>query len=288
MTTLSSQDLQAVIRLMTDQHDSDTLPLLRQQLQNFEIGALRELQGWARQAPDHVAMEIEQALRLRIWEGVEARLREQAASAAPDLLELLVLLASFGRPELEPATIRRDLAEMHVLADCRLDRDELPLERALALADLLGNELKFHAHANGPECPEHYYLDRVLVSREGSPILLGCLYLILGERVGVPLQGVALPQLFVVAVHNAPSDPQALLYLDPSRRGLVLSRLDIVEAVEKAGGTFHEEFLKPVGTRLIFGRILHNLCANYARSREDCRGEMLQRYMNLWAPGATC
>lgn len=287
MNTLSTQDLQAVIRLMTDQHDGETLPLIRQQLQRFDLPTLRELHDRAQHAPDHVAMELEQALRLGVWEDVETHLREQHASPVPDLLELLVLLASFGRPELDPATVRRDVAELHMLADCRLDRDGLPLERALALADLLGSELKFHALASGPDCPEHCYLDRVLATRTGAPLLLGCLYLGLAERLDVPLRGVTLPQTFVLAVPNVPGDPDALLYLDPSRRGQILSRLDLIEAVEQAGGAFHEDLLKPASPRLIFGRLLGNLYASYARSGDSCRCEMLQRYLNLWAPGAT-
>ncbi|HMQ29338.1 MAG TPA: transglutaminase-like domain-containing protein [Chloroflexaceae bacterium] len=148
-----------------------------------------------------------------------------------------------------------------------------PGERGGALAAYLHGELGFRGD---PGCysapdPADSYLDRVLERRAGLPILLAVVYLEVGWRLGLPLQGVALPGHFIVRL----ADPEGDQLLDPFAGGAAWSLEDCERQVASYYGETGPELLAmvmaPPGRGAILARILRNLKQTHLARDDNAR-----------------
>ncbi len=158
---------------------------------------------------------------------------------------------------------RAHLARLDAMARAAAPRVALAAGagRGRALGDYLFGELGFHGD---PSCysspdPANSYLDRVLDRRTGLPIMLALVFLEVGWRLGLPVQGVALPGHFIVRV----LDPAGDLLLDPFGGGATWTMADCERQIAGYYGESSPElaelFMAPPGRGAILARILRNL-----------------------------
>ncbi|MBA3765653.1 MAG: tetratricopeptide repeat protein [Acidobacteria bacterium] len=125
---------------------------------------------------------------------------------------------------------------------------------------LAGNQLDYYD-------PRNSYLNEVIDRRTGIPITLAIVYIEVGRRVGLNVEGVGLPGHFIVRVCGRDSIASALV--DPFH-GKTLDLNDCQERLDEVYGgqvTLEEdEHLRGATTREILVRLLTNLKAIYARA----------------------
>lgn len=142
--------------------------------------------------------------------------------------------------------------------------------RAVALGEALSGQLGFRGD---PSCyqrpdPANSYLDQVIRRRTGLPILLSLIYLEVGWRLGLPLQGLALPGHFLVRLTDEAGD----LFLDPFEGGALWSMSDCLRQIVQFYGEISPDLaamiMAPPARGAILARILRNLKQTYL-SRSD-------------------
>lgn len=110
--------------------------------------------------------------------------------------------------------------------------------------------------------PQNSFLDVVLLIKMGLPITLSVLYLELGWRLGLSVDGIGLPGHFLVAFNNA----GMRTYLDPFHNGQILTEgdcMDIAQVPEDDREPFRQEYLTPISKKSILYRMLMNLKQGY-------------------------
>ncbi len=113
-----------------------------------------------------------------------------------------------------------------------------------------GSRFDFYHRANS-------YMNRVIDDREGLPITLSVLYMELGRRLDLNLQGVGLPRHFVV--RYVPGEGESQL-IDPFESGKRLTRDDAARIVGVATENLQDEIHLHAATKQeILSRILANL-----------------------------
>ena len=131
-----------------------------------------------------------------------------------------------------------------------------------------GNQQSYYEAANS-------YLNRVVDRRTGNPISLSILYLLVGRRLGLPIQGIGLPSHFICRYQSSTEE----IYADPFNRGRLLSKQDCIRYLAENYTGYEEQFLMPVSSR----RILLRVCANLHQiaSQDANQGEItrFQRYL---------
>ncbi|MDA0813757.1 MAG: transglutaminase-like domain-containing protein, partial [Verrucomicrobia bacterium] len=117
----------------------------------------------------------------------------------------------------------------------------------------------FHGSRSDYNDRSNSYLNRVLDDREGLPISLCIVYMELGRRIGLKIEGVPLPGHFVV--RHLPGREGALPQLvDVFEGGVLLAEEDAAKLVmEHAGQSLRPEHLIAASNRDFIVRILRNL-----------------------------
>lgn len=144
-----------------------------------------------------------------------------------------------------------------------------PTAALAAIAGLnryLFEELGFHGNTDNYYDPNNSFLNQVLDLRTGIPISLSVIYLEIGWRLGLPLQGVGMPGHFIVNY----TLPTATLYVDVFNGGDILSEEECL-ALSTAPITnlaaFRQNYLRPVSKKAILFRMLLNLKQIYVQQQ---------------------
>jgi regulator of sirC expression with transglutaminase-like and TPR domain len=137
--------------------------------------------------------------------------------------------------------------------------------RVEALNRYLFGELGFAGNEADYYDPRNSMLHQVLGRRTGIPITLSVVYMEVGRRAGLRVEGLGLPGHFIVRASEGEGEG---VLVDPfngrqTDREECQSRLDLIY---EGRLTLEEGHLRPVGARGILARMLGNLKAVYARA----------------------
>ncbi len=183
------------------------------------------------------------------------------------LAEACLLIAQDEYPGVDVAGGIARLDAMAATIRGRLAADATPEQKVAALNHHLFGELRFAGNLDAYYDPRNSYLNQVLERRTGIPITLSIVYLEVGRRLGLALQGVSFPGHFLVKLRLA----RGALILDPFTGGEPCSeselrtRLGRVLPGAGAGRADLDRFLEPASAREIVARVLRNLKAIYLK-----------------------
>jgi regulator of sirC expression with transglutaminase-like and TPR domain len=189
-----------------------------------------------------------------------------------DLAQACLMIAQDAYPELDIGRYLGEIERMALQLRARIPQSPAAEERILALNEFLYEDLGYRGNADDYYDPRNSYLNDVLERKTGIPITLSVLYMEIGRRVGLPLEGVSFPGHFLVRAQVR----GGVIVLDPE---------GVAEDVPVAELPL-EQFLEPASKRQILARLLRNLKAIY---REVDKPERLLEVLNrmlLVAPEA--
>lgn len=180
-----------------------------------------------------------------------------------ELLKASLLIASLENPDLDHSIYSNKLDSMAKEIEKRSASDADTNTKIEAL-----NKYLFVDNGYRGSSEEYYHLansliDRVIDDREGMPITLCVMYIEVGRRLGLDLEGVGLPGHFIVSADGADSG----VWLDPFHDGKKLGLRDVTSMVLLgAGRPMEEEDIQPQTTRAIARRILNNMLGSAQRA----------------------
>ncbi|CAN5161645.1 hypothetical protein BH18ACT5_BH18ACT5_05370 [soil metagenome] len=183
---------------------------------------------------------------------VSARVRRLPQLVANNrLAEVCLLLGTFVDPSLDAVSYLGRLDRMAAAVE---GRTHLALRRVISIQEGIGGNTEDYDHI------DNAYLHRVLDSRRGLPIIVCAIWIEVGRRAGIDVQGVALPGHFLVFAGGQ--------LVDPFHFGEAIGRDEAAVLVaESIGGPPRLEptWLNAVDTAAIVRRILANLYSRYEK-----------------------
>ncbi len=196
------------------------------------------------------------------------------ADARIELARASLMIARDAYPELDMAHYLGQI-ERFALRLREQAADGAVEDKVIALNAYMFGELGFEGNVDAYYDPRNSYLNEVIDRRTGIPISLSILYMELGRRIGLPLEGVSFPGHFLVRLRLR----GGMLVLDPFSGGAPQSEDDLRERIERvvpkgaSGGIPLDtlplsQFLEPASHRQILARVLRNLKSIYRDADE--------------------
>lgn len=209
-----------------------------------------------------------QARLPRVTEDLLRAINERGEALAPAAFAI----AGVEYPTLDTAPYLQRLERMGEAAAGRLQRHQGSGPHALiaTLNAYLYEELGFSGNRQHYDDPRNSFLNEVFDRRTGIPISLAVVYLEIGRRAGLRLEGVNFPGHFLV---RAPAEPMGAdddLIIDPFHSGALLSEVDCRHLLRQHVGeeaAFDRGLLSTATRQQIVVRMLVNLKRLYVRMR---------------------
>ena len=209
-----------------------------------------------------------QARLPRITEDLLRAVDEPGEALAPAAFAI----AGVEYPALDAAPYLQRLERMGEAACGRLQRQPAASTQTsiATLNAYLYEELGFSGNREHYDDPRNSFLNEVFDRRIGIPISLAIVYLEIGRRAGLRLEGVNFPGHFLV---RAPADAGGAdddLIIDPFHSGALLSEVDCRQLLRQHVGdeaAFDRRLLATATRQQIVVRVLVNLKRLYVRMR---------------------
>ena len=194
-----------------------------------------------------------------------------------DIEKAAWLLSRALLPEVPTASFEELVNECGIEFLSRIHGAVTNEDRIHLLGELLSGELHFAGNADCYYCEENSLLPRLISTRKGIPISLSLLYMMIGARAGMKIDGINLPGHFI-ARHGD-------LFFDPFHGGRILKREDLRSLLSRQGIELKESHLQPASPRQFLMRILANLLYVYDLDGDTKRHGMVKSWMDALACG---
>ena len=218
----------------------------------------------------------------------DARFREiiERPDSAIDLAEAALLIARVAYPDLDVQCYLRRIDDLARHLRARVAEDAPAGDLIVGLNRFLFEEQGFAPNVEDYYDPRNSFLNDVLERRVGIPISLSVLYMEVGARVGLPLQGVSFPGHFLVKCEVE----AGMVILDPYCGGVSLSLHDLQQRLrEVRGGEVSRAIiagmLVAANKREILARMLRNLKKIYLDKQQHARALAIIDWIVALRPG---
>ena len=264
----SSQDshIHTLLRLLSDP-DEQIVRTIQEQLVLLGPSALPTLQQ-ARETHEDLESRLTYVCDEIQFEELhkDFRLFVRQCSRHRDWEQGAFLIAKLGYPDLE---ISHYVHRLDGLADEFRAKWHSPTTPPQKGAELLktflfkdkgfsGNRIHYHD-------PDNSFLNRVIECRQGIPITLSAIFVLVGTRLNLPLAGVGMPGHFLVKIEGS-TPPQ---YVDCFNGGAFLQEEDCQQFLTASGIDFQPQYLEKSPVKGILARMLRNLLSIYEEGRQS-------------------
>ncbi len=201
-----------------------------------------------------------------------------------DLLRGAYLISKYQYPELEFDTLDQQLEEIADKIRARIKNQVLPSRTIVAeINAVLFHELGFRSNKSHFHAPQNNYLSELLHSKKANPLLLSVLYVLIGERLNLPIVGVNLPNHFIVGFANEtlPESP-IIFYINPFNKGSLLSKQDLIVFLKEMNLPNKPEFIEACDNIAMVKRMLVNLIYSYNKLGHTEKIEELQKLQQVF------
>jgi regulator of sirC expression with transglutaminase-like and TPR domain len=186
-----------------------------------------------------------------------------------DLVVAALVATEFEYPDLD---VSRYVEEVDSFAELARDlaEDEQPEGAIRALDRAFFEHLGFRGNQDDYYDPKNSFLNEVIDRRTGIPITLALLYIELGQRIGLELDGLSFPGHFLVRYREG----EHLVFIDPFHQGARLDVRELEARLRRVVGPSAQlaaEHLEPASKRHMLLRLLTNLAAIYRRAGDVYR-----------------
>ena len=204
------------------------------------------------------------------------------SSGGNDLLYGAYLVARFQYPDLEYEPLNAMVDKISRDIWLELNNNLTALEKVKVINYFLYDIHKFDKSLKKAHTPQLYFINHVLDTHKGSPVLLGLIYAELARRLNLPIYGVNLPRNFVLCFYDQdfPDDPNGILfYINPSDSGAVLGLKELKHFLRQLKIEEKDFYYKPCSNIDIVERLVINLQFAYEKSGHPDKAAMLKRLL---------
>ena len=222
------------------------------------------------------------------FDNVKADLGKWAATEEKDLLEGMLALAKYQYPEIDDDEIQTQVNKIEKDIWVEFHDGLTALEKLKVFNHIIFDVHGFEGNKKNYHSPDNSFINRVLESKRGNPISLAILYLILSERLHLPVYGVNLPRHFILAWGDLMDitsieggDTKILFYINPFSGGSVFGKSDIDAFLKELKLKPNPIFFLPCSNYDIMVRSMNNLIHSYEEAGQGHKAEEIRELQRI-------
>lgn len=277
MEKLTEKELHALVSLLDDT-DKEVKNHVRDRIISLGSDVIPFLEKkWEDSFNPEIQKEIEELVHNLQFSQLKERLFDWRNSPDQDLLTGLWIINTYQYPDLEFEKLNADMHQIYFEVWTAFKNDLLPYEQIRIINSVLFNHLRFSANTKNFHAPGNSMLSNVLETKKGNPISLCAIYLLVAQKLGLPVYGVNLPNLFVLTYKSK----EITFYINAFNKGLIFSKQDIVNYLEHLKIEQRQEFFEPCSSKDIITRSLRNLVVAFEKLGDVEKSEEVKELLRI-------
>ncbi len=275
---IKDSELKALVTLLEDE-DEEIVTHVEQKLMEIGTGVIPLLEReWETNFNPMIQRRIEDLIHTLQFELFQERLEEWKENRSEeDLLEGLWLVATYQYPDLDLLELRQEVHQLYTEVWREFTDDLAAFDQVRIMNSVLFNKFKFRANTKNFHSPANSMINAVLESKKGNPISLCAVYLLIAQKMDVPVYGVNLPNLFILKYQSEDSE----FYINAFNKGLIFSREDIDNYLDHLNIPPQELFYEPCSNLDIVLRSLRNLIVSFEKLGDYHKSDEIKIVLKL-------
>lgn len=274
---MPENQIRALIRLLSDEDDR-IVRTISGRLVDIGPSAVPLLQEAEIEQPemaDRIASVLEEIRGSKLEDELASltALTDEAMSLEAGAF----LIARYAYPALDVARYRAQLDTMAGEVRERIGYRASGEEAVNALNRYLFTEQGFKGNTKNYYEVENSYLNCVMDRRVGIPISLSAVYLLIGQRLALPLFGIGMPGHFLVKYES----DRYKIFIDCFNGGALLTEKNCARFLTEAGYGFDDKYLQKSPVRAMLSRMTKNLLAVYSKSGDVGKTARLTKFIEI-------
>lgn len=277
MSELTPAELNALVSLLDDS-DREVRMHVRDRIISMGNDIIPFLEKkWENSFNPDIQKEIEELVHDLQFSLLKERLIDWRDTDDRDLLTGLWIINTYQYPDLEYAKLNAEMHQIYFEVWTAFKNDLTPYEQVRAINNVLFHTLRFSANTKNFHSPGNSMLSSVIDSKRGNPLTLCSIYLLVAKKLGLPIYGVNLPNLFVLTYKSA----DITFYINAFNKGLIFSRTDIFNYLEQLKIEPKEDYFEPCAHLQIMLRMFRNLENSFEKLGEQDKVQEIQELIAL-------
>lgn len=274
---LDEKNLKALVSLLADE-DVEILRHVRDKIISLGEPLIPFLeQEWESNFNPLVQKRIIEIIHRVQFSSLKNRLKVWKDSTEQDLIEALWLIATYQYPDLDKNKVKAELEQIFYEVWPDMQEEMRPMDAVKVINNVLFNKLKFSANTKNFHSPSNSMINSVLESRKGNPISLCLVYMLVAQKLKLPVYGVNLPNLFILTYKT----DKEQFYINAFNKGLIFSKADIDNYLSHLSLSPNPVFYEPCTHVDIVARIFRNLIASFEKISELEKAKEVKQLLEI-------
>jgi regulator of sirC expression with transglutaminase-like and TPR domain len=293
--TYSDERLRAMVSLLDDPDPGIHLRV-QQDLDALGVHAVAQLEElWIQAEEVKERRSLEKVIHRLQWNNIQCHLTAWLEGDRSDLLSALCIIARYQYPNLDEQAVRQTLQAIRIEVWMGLNEQMTALEQVRHLNFVLFRVHKFRGNTDEYLNPNNNFINKVLETRKGNPLMVGLVYMLIAQKLDLPIYGVNLPQHFVLAYleqgsysgQNKSEDFQQesyrrpLFYINAFNMGSVFGKRDVDQFLKMVQVEPKDQFYRACTNTEILLRLCANLESSYRDAEEFHKISEIQALQKL-------
>lgn len=270
--------IKAMIHLLDDS-DQEVVNMVEQQIRTLGPSIIPVLESeWEAESLNPLLQtKIENLIHDFQWQSVKTRLQVWKESGGMDLLEGMWILATYRYPDYSFEQLKLEMDQLYYEVWPQMREELHPMDQVKVLNTAIFEQLKFGPNSKNFHAANNSFINNVLSSKKGNPISLCVIYMWIAQKLGLPIYGVNLPNLFVLTYKQNGLQ----FYINVFNKGLIFNKIDIDNYIAQLNLTPNEIYYNPCSNLEIIRRVIRNLMMAYEKAGEQDYKDELTELINL-------
>jgi regulator of sirC expression with transglutaminase-like and TPR domain len=264
------KEFTALVSLLDDP-DNAVFDNISDRLISFGSDVIPALEGyWEGSLDSMIQGRIENIIHRIQCDQCLVRLHHWVKEGGINLLDGALIIASYQYPDLNEDDIRQQISRIRADIWIELNENLTALEKIRIFNHILYDIHGFSGNTRNYQSPENSYINSVLETKKGNPLSLGLVYCVLAKDLGIPIQGVNMPEHFILGYMDENSilanGENVIFYINAFNHGSIFNRPEIFQFLEKLGKNPENEDLEPCSNITFINRLTNNLLHSYSKA----------------------
>lgn len=274
---MNENEIKALISLLDDE-DIEIFQHIEEKLITLGGKIIPYLETeWETNFSPLVQSRIEDLIHTLQYSLLKERLVDWKENESDDLLKGMWIISTYLYPDLEYKKLVADIEQLYYETWLEFSPTANAIDQIKLLNSVIFNKLKFSSNTKNFHSPANSMINSVIDTRKGNPISLCAVYMLIAQKLKLPVYGVNLPNLFVLTYKHE----KVQFYINAFNKGLIFSKEDIDSFIDQLKIDPKDIFYQPCSHVEIIQRSLRNLVVAFDKLGEQEKVQEIQELLAL-------